>query len=80
MYVEIKKDHERSKEFLNYVLRVCPEAVIHEHKTSMYIDTQGVQIINFFSCVLHDAVIADRDNKGELKSFPLEMFGTIYEM
>ena len=80
MYLEIKKDHERSKEFLNYVLRVCPEATLREYESVIYIDTKGKQIINFLSCVLHDAVVGAKDKQGDLLSFPLEMFGTIYEM
>ena len=80
MYAEIKKNHERCKEFLNYVLRVCPDSIVNEYESNIYIDAVGVRIIRFFSSIRHDVVVAEKDKNGELLSFPLEMFGTIWEM
>lgn len=79
MFVEIKNDHPRAEEFANYVKGKDPDAEIRVYEISTYINTK-VRIINFFSCISHDITTEDRDNEGRLISFPLDLFGTIYEM
>lgn len=79
MFVEIKNEHPRAGEFVNYVRGKDPDAEIRVYEISTYINTKA-RIINFFSCISHDITTEDRDNNGSLISFPLDLFGTIYEM
>ena len=79
MFLEIKKSHEKAQSFLDYVKKVAPNARIRDYEVSIYIDTEGVRVINFLSSIYHDVVVMEKDQSGELLSFPLELFGTIYE-
>lgn len=79
MFLVINKSHEKAQSFLDYVKKVAPDAKIRDYATSIYIDTEGVRVINFLSHVFHDVVVMEKDQNGELLSFPIELFGTIYE-
>lgn len=80
MYVEIVNKHPRAEEFIKLIEEFFPDAVIARYGMSTYIDTKKERVINFFSCVSHDAVLMLKDNYGGHYDFPLDMFGTIYEM
>lgn len=79
MFVEIRNEHPMYKDFIGYVQSKDPDAEIRVYEISTYINTK-VRIINFFSCISHDITTEDRDSNGRLISFPLDLFGTIYEM
>ena len=80
MFVEIRNEHPMWEEFINYVKGKVPDAEIKIYEVSTYVDTKGKRLINFISCVCHEPTMMDRNDKGELISFPLDLFGTIYEM
>ena len=80
MYLEVKNDHSMHEAFINYVKDRVPNVEIRKYNTTTYVDTNGVRLINFLSCLRHDLVMNDKDNKGDLISFPIDLFGTIYEM
>ena len=79
MFVEIKNEHPMYKDFITYVISKDLNAEVRIYEISTYINTK-VRIINFLSCISHDITTADRDSNGRLISFPLDLFGTIYEM
>ncbi len=80
MYLEVKNDRPEYETFINYVKSRFPDVEIKKYETSTYVDTKGVRFINFLSCVRHDLVMHDKDDKGDLISFPIGLFGTIYEL
>lgn len=79
MFLVVKKSHEKAQSFLDYVKKVAPNAKIRDYETELYIDTEGLRVINFLSHVFHEVVVMERDQSGKLLSFPLDLFGTIYE-
>ena len=79
MFIEVRNAHEKAREFISYVLSVAPDATIRQYELSTYIETSK-RIINFLSSVSHDLVMITKGPDGDLLSFPLEMFGTIYEL
>ena len=79
MYIEVKNAHEKAREFIAYVLSVAPDANIKQYELCTYIDTPK-RIINFLSSISHDLVMMTKGPDGDLLSFPLEMFGTIYDL
>lgn len=79
MLIELRNAHEKAGEFLAYVLSVAPDAYIRQYELSTYIETPE-RIINFISSVSHDLVMMTKGEDGDLLSFPLEMFGTIYDL
>ena len=80
MFAEVKNSHSKYQEFIDYIRSHVSNASIRDYESSTYVDTHGVRIINFFSSIFHDAVMTDKDEKGELIQFPLDLFGTIYEL
>ena len=80
MYVEIVNKHQRAEEFIKLIEEFFPDAIIALYEASTYIDTKRERVISYFSCINHDAVLTLKDNHGGHYDFPLDMFGTIYEM
>lgn len=80
MYVEIVNKHQRAEEFIKLIEEFFPAATIARYEVSTYIDTKGERVISYFSCISHDAVLTLKDNYGGHYDFPIDMFGTIYEM
>ena len=80
MYVELLNEHDRTDEFVQIIQEFFPDAKITRYEVSTYIDTKNERVISYFSCVNHDAVTTLKDNHGGYYEFPLDMFGTIYEL
>lgn len=80
MYIEVKNDHPEYEAFISYVKDRVPDAEIRKYEFATYVNTKDVRLINFLSCLRHDLVMNDKDDKGDLISFPIDLFGTIYEM
>ena len=78
MFVEVRNSHPRAEEFIKLIAEFYQGAEIRKLESTTYIETEETIII-FFSCISHDAVLKLKID-GELLSFPLDMFGTIYEM
>ena len=79
MFVEVKNSHPRAQEFIKLIEEFYNGAEVRPYAVATYVYVVNQQIINFFSSVSHDAVLKLKID-GELLSFPLDMFGTIYEM
>ena len=80
MSVEIINKHERAEEFIQLIQELFPCAKISRYEVSTYIDTNNERVISYFSCIKHDAVTTLKDNHGGYYEFPLDMFGTVYEL
>ena len=80
MYLEIKNDHPLFNNFIELVKSSVKVCEVRAYKVVTYIDTNGERLINFFSSVSHDVVMISKDKEGKLLSFPLALFGTIYEL
>ena len=79
MFVEVRNSHPRAQEFIKLIQEFYEGAEVHAYEVATYVTVEKHQIINFFSSVSHDAVLKLKID-GEALSFPLDMFGTIYEM
>lgn len=79
MFVEVRNSHPRAQEFIKLIQEFYEGAEVHAYEFATYVTVEQQQIINFFSSVSHDAVLKLKID-GELLSFPIDMFGTIYEM
>ena len=80
MYVEVRKGHKRTNEFIEHIKTFYPDARIDEYDTSYYVECSA-RVINFFSAITHDLVLIRRvEPNKDLPSFPIEMFGTIDEL
>lgn len=81
MYVEIFNNHPEAKTFIKNVKKHANqqgrklEMRVHGNATYIELDRK---YIHFFAVFSHDAV--HKCLNGHLQSYPIEMFGTIYEM
>ena len=79
MYVEIWNEHNRTEEFIQIIQEFFPNAKITRYEVSTYVEMKD-RVISYFSCLKHDVVTTLKDNHGDYYEFPLDMFGTIYEL
>ena len=80
MYLEVKNNHPMYEAFIGYVKDRVPDVEIRKYEVATYVNAKDTRLINFLSCLRHDLIMVDKDEKGDLFSFPIDLFGTIYEM
>ena len=89
MYLEVKKDHAQCLNFMSMIKKfygdfrdgkLSPSILeIREYDLCYVVEVQE-RVISFFSTITHDVVLIKKDDKGKLIDFPIDLFGTIYEL
>ena len=81
MYLEIYNNHPQAKTFIKNVKKHAKQQgrklEIRVYDSTTYVELER-KYIYFFSVISHDVV--HKCLNGRLQSYPIEMFGTIYEM
>ena len=79
MLLEVINTHPRAKEFINLIDEFYHGLICHENERNTLMILERENVISFFSSCGHEAVLKLKI-QGEILSFPLEMFGAIWEM
>ena len=89
MYLEVKKDHSQCLKFMSMIKKLygdfrdgklSPSILEIREYENWYIVVVQERVISFFSAICHDIVFIKNDEEGNMIDFPIDLFGTIYEL